>query len=185
MPKVLKLLLWYICDSPMRSMWFHSFIEGMEIKSPLKLQPQMTRWSRQPVATSLRVGERPAAMRRRRMKRRRRRRRKRASWGCCDYFIGCISERESARKNCMLQCVAREAEGERGRGGGERQLLLQRRCSCSKMACHGLLTPPPPSPPPLASRCCQCATFPHFPLHRTASRRVALLIATSAMIMWH
>lgn len=161
----------------MCSMRFHSFIEGIEIKSPLKLQPQMTRRSRQPVATSLRVGERPAAMRRRRRRRREGEGERGQARGCCDYFIGCISERESARKNCMLQCVAREGEG--GGGGGSYC------CSVVAVAARWRVMVSSRRRRLAASRCCQCATFPHFPLHRVASRRVALLIATSAMIMWH
>lgn len=140
----------------------------------------MTRRSRQPVATSLRVGERPAAMRRRR--RRRRRRRKRASWGCCDYFIGCISERESARKNCMLQCVAREAEG----GGGREAVIV---AASLQLQQDGVSWSPHAAAAAAAScisllTVCNISPFPIAP-HRIASRRVALLIATSAMIMWH
>lgn len=143
-------------------------IEGIEIKSPLKLQPQMTRRSRQPVAPlhrcvlpSPREGETRAGKRRhceagmgagtalglRRLLHRLHRQWEKVpgKTACCS-VAGRGKKRQSAGRGKQQSC----------------QLLLQR-CSCSKMACHGLLTSPSPSTSPLAACCCSLLVQ-HFPI---------------------
>lgn len=104
-------------------------IEGIEIKSPLKLQPQMTRRSRQPVAPLHRCTV--ACCRRRERERPELGRGGIAGlgwelglhWGCGDYFIGCIgSERKCQEK---LHAAVWQAEVKRGkaRGGGSSRVV--------------------------------------------------------------
>lgn len=132
-------------------------IEGIEIKSPLKLQPQMTRRSRQPVAP-LRVAV--AERGRDQSWEEEASRGWDGSWDCTGAAAitssAASAVRESARKNCMLQC-GRQRWQSAGRGKRQSCQLLLQRCSCSKMACHGLLTSP------LAACCCSLLVQ-HFPI---------------------